>query len=227
MVLISSGTFSGYQVTKPTLWHIIPRVVIAYLCNIVSMSHCLFTVTFSVYTAQKAASEPDLSCSEQAASRRSKNSKLPTGQLFVFLSVYVWEFRSMLWQPRSNGWRLQMWKGEQKPNRCFTLQFVATNWRACVSLSMCVQEYTVLYTGVLYQCVLIPAQLYRLLCYCMCVHFFLPCVFCICAENRRAHLISASSWAHGLWRNEVSALFYSRCGFNLLSPKNTHSHTQT
>lgn len=144
-----------------------------------------------------------------------------------FLSVYVWEFRSMLWQPRSNGWRLQMWKGEQKPNRCFTLQFVATNWRACVSLSMCVQEYTVLYTGVLYQCVLIPAQLYRLLCYCMCVRFFLPCVFCICAENRRAHLISASSWAHGLWRNEVSALFYSRCGFNLLSPKNTHSHTQT
>lgn len=35
MVLISSGTFSGYQVTKPTLWHIIPPVVIAYLCNIV------------------------------------------------------------------------------------------------------------------------------------------------------------------------------------------------
>lgn len=143
------------------------------------MSHCLFTVTFSVYTAQKAASEPDLSCSEQAASRRSENSKLPTGQLFVFLSVYVWEFRSMLWQPRSNGWRLQMWKGEQKPNRCFTLQFVATNWRACVSLSMCVQEYTVLYTGVLYQCVLIPAQLYRL-CVTACVYVF----FCrVCSAS--------------------------------------------
>lgn len=166
------------------------------------MSHCLFTVTFSVYTAQKAASEPDLSCSEQAASRRSKNSKLPTGQLFVFLSVYVWEFRSMLWQPRSNGWRLQMWKGEQKPNRCFTLQFVATNWRACVSLSMCVQEYTVLYTGVLYQCVLIPAQLYRLLCYCMCVRFFFAvCVLHLCWKQKSPldFSLQLGSWPLKKW----------------------------
>lgn len=64
-------------------------------------------------------------------------------------------------------------------------------------------------------------------CVTACVYrfFFLQCVFCICAENRRDHLISASSWARGLWRNEVSALFYSHCSFNLLSPKNTHSHT--
>ena len=63
-------------------------------------------------------------------------------------------------------------KGEQKPNWSFTPQFVTTNRRACVSLSMCVHEYTVLYTEVLYQCVLITAQLYGLLCYCMCVPFF-------------------------------------------------------
>lgn len=101
----------------------------------------------------------------------------------------------------------------------------------CICERPCVYEYTVSVLLGVRVCVCASHSTYFLsstgccVTVCTLLYDFLLRVFCACAENTSASLISASSRACGLWRNKASTCFFSRCAFNLLSLKiHTHTH---
>lgn len=120
-----------------------------------------------------------------------------------------------------------MWKGEQKSDCSLSLQ-IGVSLCPCVCMYVCVW----IYSECASRCMCSTqhgSALQAAVPVCTCAYYFLffTVFSAFWAENRTASLISASSRACGLWRNEVSTCFYSRCAFNLLSLKiHTHTHKQ-